>query len=150
MALAPSTTAAAQVVNLFDVSVFSVNNINSPVDSVYVPTSNANPSGSGSVVFTPSGNIVYVLDSQNGLMAYQLTVPNAPVPLGATHIDSMQGTSLSYEGGSGSKFVLMKSPTANAPMSSWTRISTNTLTPGSFTIPAVGTAAPVFYRIKSE
>jgi hypothetical protein len=29
-------------------------------------------------------------------------------------------------------------------------MATNTATPGSFTIPAVGTAAPAFYRVKSE
>jgi hypothetical protein len=83
-------------------------------------------------------------------MAYQLSTPYAPVPVTATHIAGIQGTSLSYSGGSGSKFVLMKSATVNAPMTSWTRFRTNTATPGNFTIPAVGTAAPVFYRIKSE
>jgi hypothetical protein len=66
-------------------------------------------------------------------------------------ISSVVGDTLNYGGGSGSKFILLKSATVNAPMSAWTYPGqTNLTTPGFFTIPAVGTGAPVFYRIKSE
>ncbi len=75
----------------------------------------------------------------------------APVVVGAspTTISQIIGTTLTY-GGGGSQFVLLKSASAVAPLSSWTRVATNAVTPGSFTIPAVGTGTPVFYRIKSE
>ena len=53
-------------------------------------------------------------------------------------------------GGSGLQFVLLKSADAAAPLSGWSREATNTVTPGTFTIPAVGTGSPVFYSIKSE
>ena len=72
-------------------------------------------------------------------------LPPAPV-----RITGISGTSLGYVGGGGSHFVLLKSASVNAPLSFWTRVLTNTATPGSFTIPAVGTGAPVFYSIKSE
>ena len=72
-------------------------------------------------------------------------LPPAPV-----HITGIANTSLSYSNGGGSQFVLLKSASVNAPLSFWTRVLTNTATPGSFTIPAVGTGAPVFYSIKSE
>ena len=49
---------------------------------------------------------------------------------------------------SGAKFVLLKSPAANAPLSGWTRVATNTVTPGTFTI-TTGSAQE-FYSIKSE
>ncbi len=77
-------------------------------------------------------------------------------PLSAATISTGSGkwdsssTTVSYTGGSGSKFILLESADVKAAMSSWTRVATNTVTPGSFTIPAVGTAAPKFYRVKSE
>jgi len=78
----------------------------------------------------------------------QLIVQTAPTPVTIT---AFAGTSLSYTGGSGTQFVLLKSSDIAAPLSAWTRAATNTATPGSFTIPAVGTPpAPVFYSIVSE
>jgi hypothetical protein len=65
-------------------------------------------------------------------------------------ITDVSGTTLSYTGGTGSKFILLKSADVTAALSSWSREATNTVTPGSFTIPAVGTGAPVFYAVKSE
>jgi hypothetical protein len=72
-------------------------------------------------------------------------LPPAPV-----RITGISGTSLGYSGGGGSKFVLLKSANVTASLSGWTRAATNTATPGTFTIPAVGTGSPVFYSIKSE
>ncbi len=71
------------------------------------------------------------------------------ISTGSGNWDSSSST-LSYTGGSGSQFVLLESASATAPMSSWTRVATNFATPGSFNIPAVGTAAPKFYRVASE
>jgi hypothetical protein len=63
-------------------------------------------------------------------------------------INNISGTTLTYGGGSGAKFVLLKSPAANAPLSGWTRVATNTVTPSTFTI-TTGSAQE-FYTIKSE
>ncbi len=60
-------------------------------------------------------------------------------------------TTLSYSGGVGSRFVLLESADPALPLSSWTSVKTNdTGTPGGFTIPAVGTAAPKFYRVRND
>jgi hypothetical protein len=59
-------------------------------------------------------------------------------------------TTINYTGGAGSKFILLKSADVTAALGSWSREATNTVTPGSFTIPAIGTGAPVFYVVKSE
>jgi hypothetical protein len=65
-------------------------------------------------------------------------------------ITVLSGTSISYTGGAGSKFILLKSADITAARGSWSRQATNTVTPGSFSIPAVGTGAPAFYAVKSE
>jgi hypothetical protein len=64
-------------------------------------------------------------------------------------ITSINATGLQYTAGAGSQFVLVESASANALLSTWTRVATNTVTPGSFTI-STGTGAQKFYRIKSE
>ena len=46
---------------------------------------------------------------------------------------------LSYSGGSGSQFVLLQTNKVTAPLEPWTRVQTNTGSPGSFTI----TPAPI-------
>lgn len=75
-----------------------------------------------------------------------VNVPTAPVT-----ITGISGTTLSYSGGAGARFVLLQSGNIATPLSTWTRVATNTATPGSFTIPAVGTPpTPVFYSIQSE
>jgi hypothetical protein len=80
--------------------------------------------------------------------------PGDPLPQLLTptpvRITGIKGTSLSYSSGGGSQFVLLKSANAGAALNGWTRMATNSATPGSFTIPAVGTGAPVFYSIKSQ
>ena len=70
--------------------------------------------------------------------------------LGQVTIGSIRGVTLTYSGGSGSKFILLKSANVKAPLSEWSRVDTNTVTPGSFTILAMGTGSPVFYSVKSE
>ncbi len=81
----------------------------------------------------------------------QFAVSVGPLPVTAVTIDSISGTTIKYSGGQGSQFILLESATANASMSTWTQVGTaNTTTPGEFTIPAVGTQAPKFYRIESR
>jgi hypothetical protein len=142
----------SHTVNLFDLNALT-NSMNYPVSTSYVPTANANPaSGAGAVVFTTNGLMAFVLDAGNGLMAYELAPKSSPSTPTATHISpiSITSTTLGYTGGSGSQFVLVRSATANAPMSSWDRILTNPATPGTFTIPAPGPGPALFYRVKSE
>ena len=69
--------------------------------------------------------------------------------LAPTTISNIIGTMLTYGGGAGSQFVLMKSASPAAPLSGWTRAHTNFATPGTFTVPA-GSENAAFYRIKSE
>lgn len=72
---------------------------------------------------------------------------NAPAPV---RITGIAGTSIAYVSGSGARFILLKSASLGSARSGWARIATNSATPGSFTIPPVGTAAPAFYAIASE
>ena len=65
-------------------------------------------------------------------------------------ITSIAGGTIQYLGGSGTRFILLKSASLSTALSSWQRADTNSATPGSFTIPAVGTGAPMFYSILSE
>jgi hypothetical protein len=66
-------------------------------------------------------------------------------------ITSLSGTTLAYGAGGGGRFVLLQSSSLTAPRSGWSRVATNSTTPGAFTIPAVGSASgPLFYSIKSE
>jgi fibronectin-binding autotransporter adhesin len=67
-----------------------------------------------------------------------------------TTISNIIGTTLTYGGGGGAQFVLLGTNDVSAPLANWARIATNGTTPGTFTVPAVGSAAPKFYRIKSE
>ena len=62
----------------------------------------------------------------------------------------LHGSSLNYTGGAGVKFILLSSPDIRVIPSSWTRLLTNTTTPGSFIIPTVTGVTNLFYRIKSE
>ena len=72
-----------------------------------------------------------------------------PAPV-ATSVSGISGTTLSYDLGAGSLFVLLGTNDVTAPMSLWTRLATNGSTPGSFTIPAVGSQPQMFYRVISE
>lgn len=75
---------------------------------------------------------------------FTLVSPSAlPTPV---RISSFAGSTLQYAGGSGTRFVLLKCAT----LGQWQRMVTNSATPGSFAIPAVGTEAAAFYTIASE
>jgi hypothetical protein len=72
-----------------------------------------------------------------------LTPSSGPTPV---RISSFAGSALAYSGGSGTRFVLLKC----GSLCDWQRVATNFVTPGSFSIPAVGTEAAAFYAIASE
>ena len=92
------------------------------------------------------GDSNFAVSPMSSVLTQTVSVATSPVT-----ITNIIGTTLTYGGGAGTKFILLKSATVNALMSTWTYPGlTNTATPGSFTIPAVGTGTPVFYRIQSE
>ena len=106
---------------------------------------------------SPSANTTYTVtnltDANCTAQSGDLTgsaVVTVNACLAPVTITDVSGTTLSYTGGAGSKFILLKSADVTAALSSWSREATNTVTPGSFTIPAVGTGSPVFYAVKSE
>ena len=76
----------------------------------------------------------------------QVTVSVAPTTL---RIAPAAGNSyaISYSGGGGSQFVLLTSPTVNAPLAGWARAATNIAPNGVFSITP---SARTFYRVKSE
>jgi len=72
-------------------------------------------------------------------------VPASSVP-SPVQIGGLAGTALQYTGGSGTRFVLLRC----ASLFDWQRVATNFVTPGSFSIPAVGTEPAAFYAVASE
>ena len=82
-----------------------------------------------------------------------LTLPTAVVIKTGSGYWGAGSSTLSYSGASPAgahSFILLQSADPTASLSAWTRVATNSSIPGSFPIPPVGTAAPRYYRIKSE
>jgi hypothetical protein len=105
---------------------------------------NTNPNYAATVSsYSTGGTIRFDLVSAYG-------DPGVGPVLAPTTITNISGSTLSYSGGAGSQFVLLESADVTAAMSSWTRVKTNTSTPGTFDIPQVGTSSPKYYRIKSQ
>ncbi len=75
------------------------------------------------------------------------SAPSGPTPV---RIARPAGTNLDYTGGSGARFILLQSEIPTAPLTNWLSVATNTTTPSSFAIPAVGTGGAAFYVILSE
>ena len=75
----------------------------------------------------------------------------SPTPVASFSISSAGGGSLTldYSGGTGAQFVLLQTNNVAAPLANWTRLQTNTLSPGSFTV-TPGSDPAEFYRVKSE
>ena len=75
----------------------------------------------------------------------------APQPIAAMSIGPVTGSSCSinYSGGTGSRFVLVRSTNVAAPLNTWPRVATNSAASGSFTI-SIGLDPKAFYRIISE
>ena len=135
IALATSTTAGtAHTVNLFDLNALT-NAINSPGSTSYVPTSNANPNGSGSVVFTPNGAFVFVLDTQNGTMAYELAPKSLLTPVTPARITQIlygHPCTIAGTGPVSHPFAPVSSTNASKALNLWTPEQTNTAGTGSF------------------
>ncbi len=90
---------------------------------------------------------IYLAGASNSV---SFAPPISIVVATSTTISNISGTTISYGGGSGSQFVLIGTTDIGQPQSSWTRIATNTSTPGTFTIPAVGSSAIHYYRVQSQ
>ena len=106
--------------------------------------------------FEQTGNAVAQLYWSNATTVGYSPIPQSQLypaasalPLAPATISGISGNTLNYSGGVGSQFVLLRSTTANALLSGWARVDTNTATTGSFTI-SFGPDTQAFYRIKSE
>ena len=152
--LATSTTGGtSHTVNLFDLSALT-SGANNPTNTYNTGNSNPNPGGSGSVAITPTGAFAYVLDTQNGITAYELSVKSSAVAVTAAHSSITNGPgsnyTIKYSGGQAVNYVLLKSVAANAAMSTWTPVATNsgTLSSSNFVVTPSGTRT--FYRVNSR
>jgi autotransporter-associated beta strand protein len=114
------------------------------VGGVAATNTAALPLGSTTVQARYTGDVNFV-GITNSLVQVVNAATTAP-----TTISNIVGTTLSYGGGAGAQFVLLGTNNVAAPLANWPRLATNTTIPGNFTIPAVGSAGPTFYRIKSE
>ena len=130
-----------------------------PRDLVAIPAVNNNPNFAFRIVseFESEASPFYVGTTGDyrtaGTVRFDLVTVYGD-PLGAvtpapTTISSLIGGTLTYGGGAGTRFVLLTSPSAAAPLSSWIRVATNSATPGVFSVPT-GSENARFYRIKSE
>ena len=152
IALATSATAGtAHTVNLFDLNAMT-NTVNSPVDTTTVPTANANGTGGGSVVFTPTGSMAFVLDAQNGILAYELNVKSTSVPAATVSIAAGPGSNYTvrYSGSQAVNYILLSSPAVNALMSTWTPVQTNSGALSSSNFVVAPSGARTFYRVSSR
>ncbi|PWU14452.1 MAG: hypothetical protein C5B50_17275 [Verrucomicrobia bacterium] len=150
--LATSATAGTtHTVNLFNIASLSTSGTNTPLSSRNTTSSNVNPNGSGAVAFTPDGSKVFVLDSQNGLSAYQLTLGTPATPATITHIAYGNPVVVSGVGPASHPFVLISSTNIFTPYPQWTSEQTNTALTGSFSFNvAPGTAKSKFFRIITQ
>jgi len=148
-----TTSGAGHSVNLFELGALA-GGANSPTNTFYTGSTNANPGGCGSVAFTPNGSYAFVLDSQNGISTYGLNLKSATVPLlaAASHIQTGPGSNytIRYSGGEAVNYVLWKSLTANAAMSTWTAIATNSGSVSSSNFVVTPSGAQTFYRVSSR
>ena len=110
-------------------------------ESTAIGNSNPNYAGSASS-YSTGGTIRFDLMSVYGN-------PFSAPTLASTTISNIIGATLTYGGGAGSQFVLVKSANVAAPLAGWTRVRTNFATPGTFTVPS-GSEAAAFYRVRSE
>jgi hypothetical protein len=98
---------------------------------------------------TNSSATWYIFDKDNGagsdfeVQGTVVSAGSAPAPVTITNI---VGTTLTYGGGAGAQFVLVKSASL---LGGWTRVHTNFTTPGTFAV-STGSEAASFYRVKSE
>jgi hypothetical protein len=104
-----------------------------------------------------SGNLSDVPAMSFGLVD-NLRVESLTAPITATTISTGSGywdsasSTLRYTGGSGTRFILLQSASLSAPLATWTRVATNTTTPGMFTIggPPLDPTGTKYYRVMTE
>jgi autotransporter-associated beta strand protein len=80
-----------------------------------------------------------------------VTVPVSVAPVTSMTLTNGPGSNLtlSYSGGLGAQFVLLRTNLLAAPLANWARIQTNFSTPSTFTL-TPGSDPVEFYRVKSE
>lgn len=101
------------------------------------------PTALGASLFTVKVTDAWGLPDEK---SFTINVVNLTTPVS---ISGISGQTLNYTGGAGTQFVLLSSTDVSAPRSAWTRVATNTVTPGSFNLtPAPGGRA--FYSVQSE
>ncbi|HEV2691516.1 MAG TPA: hypothetical protein VG347_01330 [Verrucomicrobiae bacterium] len=131
--------------------------VSSTAGSTYgwtVPAGATFTGGPGSAITvtfgTASGNVTVTETNTTGCIGVAITKPvTVVIPL-STGVSTFSGSSLTYTGGVGSRFILLSSPDLRVLPNLWARVLTNTTTPGSFAIPAVPGATNLFFRVKSE
>ena len=105
--------------------------------------------GSGA---TTADNGIYTVEVSDGtcteIRSVVINVLDA-VPTNPVTLTGISGGQLGYTGGAGTQFVLLKSADIAAALNTWTRVATNSTSPGSFAIP-VGSEPKAYYSIKSE
>ncbi|HOX56302.1 MAG TPA: hypothetical protein PLC99_05375 [Verrucomicrobiota bacterium] len=108
-------------------------------------------------VLNPQIEFHYVsgTDPANSLKQYadcvKFTLISASTNPAPVRITDFRGTSLTYTGGVGARFVLRQSTSLSDAPGSWPRVATNFVTPGTFDpLPVANTPAPCFYCIQSE
>ena len=119
-----------------------------------VPAGASFTGGTGSsinVTFgSTSGNISVTETNASGCTGATVSTSVTVASLLPVTITGISGTNINYTGGAGSQFILLSSGDLTTISSAWTRLFTNTTTPGLFIIPPVGSTNQLFYRIKSE
>jgi hypothetical protein len=149
-----TTSGTTHTVNLYDMTTLT-NTANTPVGTINLSSGNPNPTGSGSICLTTNGGYAFVLDSQNGITAYELTPkPSATAPVTAATCIITNGPgsnyTIRYSGGEAVNYILLQSLTANAAMSTWTPVATNSGTLSSSNFVVTPSGAHTFYRISSR
>ncbi len=153
---APSQTSSPTNLNWADVEISQVGNlvtlkINQTVIFSYT---NTTAFTSGNIMLGNCDAYDSVGENDGGVIYDNVRVVQLAASLAAAKITSIvpvgapaTSYTISYNSGSGTQFVLLTSPTVNAPLSGWTRAQTNSTGSGTFSVSA-GTQG--FYRIKSE
>jgi autotransporter-associated beta strand protein len=99
----------------------------------------------------PAGT--FTTSAQTTGIVLTFTPGSAPTPTPVTSFSIASGPganlTLSYAGGTGSRFVLFQTNNVTAPVNLWTPVTTNASSPGSFII-TPGSDPQQFYRIRSE
>lgn len=109
------------------------------------PTDNANLNGTGQVDF--GGGRVYAMDSNNGIVAYELKKPVVPPTLSGAKMLAAGQFSFTLTGSVGATYVIESS----TDLGTWTEVATQTLTATTWTFTAPAGGAPYkFYRAKAK